>query len=173
MIAKLKDLHLSRDGEQILIISTRADVRDLFDELQEYDVDIEIKRHREKRSNNANAMLWTFCDKIAQKIGSTKEEVYRNAVREVGVFTPLPIKNEAVETFDKIWRSKGIGWFTEVVDDSKLKGYKVIHAYHGSSTYTSEEFSRLLDNVLQDAKEVGIVVLTEAERALLLENWDK
>ncbi|MFR8974801.1 MAG: hypothetical protein ACLVG9_02290, partial [Eubacteriales bacterium] len=103
----------------------------------------------------------------------TKEEVYRQNIREVGVYTPLPIKNELVDEFKRIWRGRGVGWFADVIDDSKIKGYKLIFAYHGSSVYTTAEMARLLDSVIQDAKSVGLDVMDEREKSLLLEEWEK
>jgi len=173
MIGRLKDLAFSRSGEQIVTITVKSDISELFDELKETDIDFDIKKHRERRSLDANAMMWCFCGKIAEKIGSTKEEVYREEIRQVGKYTPLPIRNDAVEEFDEIWSAHGVGWITEVVDDSKLKGYKLVFAYQGSSTYDTKEMSRLLDNVLQDAQQLGIETLSEQERSILLDGWNK
>lgn len=172
MIGRLKDITFTRSGEQIISFSTKSDYTEEFDSLKDCDVDIEIKKHRARRSKDANAMMWAFCEKIANKINSTKEDVYRDEIRQIGKYTPLPIKCDAVEEFDRIWSSHGIGWFTEIVDDSKLEGYKLVFAYHGSSTYNTKEMSRLLDNVLQDAESVGIVVLSEQERSLLIHEWE-
>lgn len=171
MTGRLKDLQFSRSGEQIISISTKADVSELFDELKDVDVDIEIKKYREKRSKDANAYCWVLCEKIANAVKSTKEDVYREEIKQVGVYTPLPIKNEAVEKFDAVWRGKGLGWFTEVVDDSKLEGYKLVFAYHGSSTYDTQEMSRLIDNIVQDAKAVGIVTETPDEIEKMKTLW--
>lgn len=172
MIGKLKDLAFSRNGEQILSVTLKTDISEMFDELKDYDVDIVIKRHRERRSLDANAMLWVMCEQIAQVINSTKEDVYREEIRQVGKYTPLPIKCEAVDEFQQIWSGRGVGWFVDVVDDSKIPGYKLVFAYHGSSTYDTKEMSRLIDNAVQDAKELGIVVMSEQERSLLLDEWE-
>jgi hypothetical protein len=100
-----------------------------------------------------------------------KEDIYRRAIREVGSYTPFPIKEDAVDRFSEIWKSKGVGWFIDIVDDSKLDGYKLIFAYHGSSSYDVKEMTRLIDSLIQDAKAVGVDVLSEAERTLLLQEW--
>ena len=49
----------------------------------------ELKSASEKRSLNANAYMWVLLDQIAQAIHGTKEEVYRIAVKHVGVFDTL------------------------------------------------------------------------------------
>ncbi len=133
----------------------------------------EFVKMKEKRSKDANAKMWAICEEIARAVTMTKEEVYRQNIREVGVYTPLPIKNELVDEFKRIWRGRGVGWFADVIDDSKIKGYKLIFAYHGSSVYTTAEMARLIDSVIQDAKSVGLDVMDEREKSLLLEEWGK
>lgn len=131
----------------------------------------EIERQKKKRSLDANRMLWAACEEIAKAVGIDKEEVYRRNIRAVGVYEPLPIKAEAVEDFKRRWKAKGIGWFADVIDDSKLKGYKLVFAYYGSSTYTTKEMSRLIDEIIQDAKAVGVDIMSDREKSLLLEEW--
>lgn len=172
MKARLHDLSLARDGGYLLTIATRENVGALYDELHETDVDVTVKKHREKRSLDANAMCWKICTDIANAVGTTKEDVYRSAIKSVGVYTPLPIRDEAVKAFQRNWESRGTGWILDVVDDSKLQGYKLCFAYFGSSTYNTAEMSRLIDNLVCDAKSLGIEVISESERSLLLGEWE-
>ncbi len=135
---------------------------------------IQIDPKRKKRSLDANALLWRLCQLIAEKISTlTKEDVYREAIRKVGSFTPLPIKTEAVEEFRRIWSANGVGWVTEEIGESKLKGYTTILAYHGSSTYNTAEMSRLLDYIIDEAKNLGIEIISEADKQLLLTEWGR
>lgn len=145
----------------------------LIDELSGNDkpLSVEVKKWHKKRSLDANRYCWNLCSEIAKKVGTTKEEVYRESISLVGAYEPLPIKSEAVETFRERWGSKGTGWIVEVVDDSKLEGYKFVRAYYGSSTYSTKEMSALIDNLIQDAKAVGVEVISEQERSLLLDEW--
>ena len=143
--------------------------------------DATLKKHREKRSLDANSYCWTLLRKLAEKMADitrdgkapTKEEIYRSHIRDVGVYEPLPIREEAVDKFCEAWQEKGIGWFVEVVDDSKLPGFKRVHAYYGSSTYNTKEMSRLIDNIIQDAKALGIETLPPHELERLKEEWNK
>ena len=48
-----------------------------IDELINKELDITAVKHREKRSLDANAYLWVLCQKIAEKINSNKDNVYR------------------------------------------------------------------------------------------------
>lgn len=132
----------------------------------------QLVKAKKTRSLDANAYCWVLCTAIAKAVGSSKEEVYRRNIKEVGEYTPLPIKEKAVEEFKRIWAGHGIGWFVDVVDDSKLPGYKLCFAYQGSSVYTVEQMTRLIDAIIQDAQSVGIDTISEREKSLLLENWE-
>lgn len=132
----------------------------------------ELKRIRKKRSLNANAYCWDLCNKIGQAVRMPKEDIYRRNIREVGSYTPMPIKEEAIPEFSRIWQGHGVGWFVDVIDNSKIKGYKLIFAYHGSSLYDTAEMSRLIDSLIQDAQSIGIETLSEREKSLLLEEWE-
>ena len=131
----------------------------------------EIVPKRKKRSLDANAYLWVIVGKIAEAVGIPAEEVYRNAIRDAGEYTPLPIRADVVEEFSRKWAQGGTGWFIDVLDDSKLQGYKLVRAFYGSSTYDTKQMSRLIDSVVQDAKALGIETLTPFELDRLKEEW--
>lgn len=141
-------------------------------------LDVEVKVHKEKRSNDANAYFWTLCDKIAkvlskEGVNKTKIEVYRDYIKDYSTPIPLPVKSEAVEEFCRNWQTGGIGWLCEIVDDSKLQGYKLLHVYYGSSTFDKEQMSRLIDAVVNDAKELGIETRTPDQLAELKALWER
>ena len=132
----------------------------------------EIKRVRKRRSLDANAYLWVLCTKIAEVVGISKEDVYRRNIRDGGDYTPLPIKEVAVEDFTRIWEAHGIGWFCDLVGNSKIPGYKLIFAYHGSSEYDSKQMSALIDRVKQDAESVGVETMSAEELTALIAEWE-
>lgn len=136
------------------------------------ELEIEIKQHRKRRSLDANSYCWILCDKIARAISNTKEYVYQEAIKSVGVFEILPIKDEALERWIQVWESKGVGWQCEVMRESKLDGYTTTKNYYGSSAYNTKEFSRLLEEIIYQAKELGIETMTPDERKQLISTWE-
>lgn len=134
---------------------------------------IKIKQWREQRSLNANAYAWVLMDKIAQETKSTKEEVYKEIIKKVGVFEPLPIKNVAVDSFIKKWQSKGLGWICEIIGDSKIPNYTNVLAYFGTSTYNTEEMARFIDEIVCVAKENGIQTETPEQIAEMKSLWSE
>ena len=137
-----------------------------------YRLKIEVDIYREKRSLAANNYFWQLCDKIAQKIGSTKIDVYRQYVLEQGVFEQYEINEAAVDSFTEVWSSCGDGWLVEKMDYSERVGFVIIHAYKGSSTYDKGQMSRLIEGVVTDCKELEIETLTPQELALMVQRWE-
>lgn len=173
MEGRLTGFSLNRDGSQNVTVTVAADFAEEYDRLKDVPVSVEIRKASKKRSRDANAMCWAMCSDIgnALKPPLPKEEVYRKAIREVGEYEPLPIKAEAVETFQSRWAAKGTGWFAEVIDDSKLPGYKLVFAYYGSSTYDTATMSRLIDYLVEDAREMGLAIPASKEQEEVLKMW--
>lgn len=135
-----------------------------------YPFDVEIKRKRKKRSLNANSYAWVLCDKIASAIGITKEEVYRSHIHDVGVFTDIWIRLDASNDFIEEWESSGIGRIAEPIFVNG--NYVNIRTYYGSSTYDTKQMSRLIDNIVHEAKGLGIETMTPDELERLKQTWN-
>lgn len=128
----------------------------------------ELKVVSEKRSLNANSFCWVLCDQIAQAIHSTKEEVYKIAITEVGRYIEMSFATkEDMDDFIRWWTDKGIGWIVETVDAELL----IVHAYIGSSRYTTQEMSVLIENLVDSAKELGISTKSDEEIDSLIRSW--
>lgn len=142
--------------EGILTVKLESDFREQFDQLNGKPVDVEVKEYREKRSLSSNAYLWTLLDKIAGAIGSDKESIYLDFVRQYGLFKDFTLTEDEAKTFSVAWSKLGTGWPTEQVDYAPDGDHVVIRAYYGSSTYNTKQMGRLLDAVIEECKELGI-----------------
>lgn len=132
-----------------------------------------VKVFRKKRSLDANAMAWSLINQIADVLRIPPVEVYRQAIQDIaGNNEIIPIKEEAVEQFKQAWSCHGIGWICKDMGKSKLKGYRNLIVYYGSSVYDSRQMSNLIDHLVQDCKALGIEVISERERSLLIEEWE-
>lgn len=173
MIGKLRDLTMNRDGTQNITVTVNADFREMFDELANKEISIDIKAYSPKRSLDLNAYCWVIIDKIAEKTKVKKSEVYRNAIKDIGgVSTLICAKNEAVETLCKNWASHGTGWMTET-SESKIPGCTNVTLWYGSSVYSMAQMNALVDSLIQDAEALGIPTMTPAETEKLLAQWEK
>ena len=178
MIGRLKDMTMNRSGEWIISFSTPVDFREDFDDLVRQDVDIEIKKHRRRRSLDANAMAWSLINQIAGKLqekeprhGWTPTEVYRTAIRDVaGASTVHCIPTDQVAQFVTDWESLGIGFQVETFD-SKVPGCTNGIFWKGSHLYDTQQMSTLINILIQEAEALGIPTLTDSEVEKLLGAW--
>ena len=143
-----------------------------FDELKDLEkLTIEIKPFRERRSLDANAYCWKLISEIAERLSVPKEEVYRNAIREIGGnMEVVCVRNDAVLRLRQGWERNGIGWLTDTFP-SKIEGCTNVMLYYGSSSYDTRQMSRLIDNIVQDCKELGIQTDTPNEIAKMKAMW--
>jgi hypothetical protein len=158
--ATIQGLSRGMGGELLVTLALTPNHIEEVNKLKDENLTVKIDKHRNKRSKDANALMWAVCTEISAKleVPQTKEDVYRKAIRDVGEYIPLPIRADAVEAFCKNWSDKGKGWVAEVMDDSKIPGYKLVFAYYGSSTYDSKQMSVLLDYLIDDAEQMGLVL---------------
>jgi len=131
----------------------------------------DIKEYRRKRSLNANAYAWELINRLAIKLNLSDIEVYRQYIKEMGVYRLIELNKDASNTFKTAWQNNGIGWLCEDIDQSPREGFVLIKAYYGSSCYNTKQMSRLIDAIVQDCKQLDIETLTPEELSLLKENW--
>ena len=135
------------------------------------ELDLTIKPYKPKRSLSANAYMWVLVGKLADKTGLPPDEIYRNAIRAVGISQLMVVNARAVSTIDHVWQAYGLGWFTERVDEDK-DGEVILRCYYGSSSYDRKQMAALIDYIVQDCKAMGIETLTEQELSLLCDRWE-
>ena len=136
------------------------------------DFELSIDKVKAKRSNDANRYFWQLVGQLSAKINVSPEDIYRTYIKDIGGnYEVVPIREDAVDTWIQAWRSKGIGWQSEIIGDSKLRGYKNVICYYGSSTYDTRQMSRLIELCVADCKEQGIETMTPSEMALMIQNY--
>ena len=133
---------------------------------------LEVKEFRKKRSLDANAYAWVLIHKLAEAMKLTPEEVYIQQIPNVGNnYTPMCVREQDVERFKKSWQGNGIGWPVKDLGMSQVPGCRNLMAYHGSSTYDTQQMSRLIDLLVQDCKALDIETLPPEKLELLKEEW--
>lgn len=170
------DARMKISGEVELILtlqgSEKATAAKICEEASKGLLSVKIGRKTKKRSLDANAYLWVLLDKIAEKIGSTKEEVYVLMVEQVGRFEMIPIRDDAAESWKRIWESRGLGWISKKSHKSRqIEGYVVTINYFGSSVYDTAEMARLIDFVVETCKDLEIETMPENEIERLKAAW--
>lgn len=172
---KLIDVNLdfaSGVSKVTLSINERGDFLEGYDAIKDLEkLSIEIKPFRPKRSLDANAYCWQLIGELAKKLNLSKEEIYRNAIKEIGGNSEIVcVKNEAVKRLRDRWKKYGLGWISEEFP-SKIDNCTNVILYYGSSSYDTQQMSRLIDNIVQDCKALGIQTETPERIAKLKSFW--
>lgn len=121
------------------------------------ELEIVIKKKTKKRSNAANAFMWALIDKIASKLGLSRDSVYMQLLMQYGVYEDktVPARYEKAEMANHM--ANGLGFIAARLDISREDpNCVIVREWKGTSQYTQEEFSRILDAVIEWARELEI-----------------
>lgn len=166
--AKLLDASRSLNGDLRMTFSVKAKP-EVVEQLHGKELRLTALEWREKRSLDANGLLWVCIGKIASALNTDKWEIYLLMLRRYGKFTYIVVPPGAVESMKQMWRE------TEVVGEIDVNGRKATQllCYFGSSTYDTLEFSKLLNGVISEMKEMGIPTPEEEDMDRVLKEWEK
>lgn len=151
-----------RTNEYLVTFST-LDISDM-EALEGVDLDIQVKKHRKKRSLDANSYFWVLCTKLANKLNTSKEEIYEEFLRRTGFIeedTIIAIPDDKdISSYEGHWLYilTENGWSTYV---------KLI----GSSEYDSYQMSVLIENIVDECKTQGIETLPPDELERMKNLW--
>ena len=174
MIGKLRECLRLRSGEWICSFITSENPEQMFDDLKETSVKVEIKKASKSRSLSANAYAWVLIDKISEKTGINQTDVYRSAIREIGgTSTLLGMKDEAIPVFSENWQRGHLGRQVEIIPGSSKPGWSNVRVFYGSSEFDSAQMARLIDSLIQDAESLGIPTINDAEAERMISKWGK
>ena len=137
-------------------------------------LNIELKKWYQKRSLDANSYCWVLCEKIAQEISKdgtivSKEDIYKDAIRNFGTFLPFIVEERAFERFKEVWEKQGLGY--QVQETARKDKCIRLNCYYGSSSYDTKEMSRLVDSLVQEAQQLNIETRPREEIESMLKEW--
>lgn len=141
----------------------------MADTIRDVCLRLSVKKWKEKRSLDANALLWHCIGEIAKTIRADKWEVYLKLLREYGQYTYICVHPRAVEAVKKQWRE------VEEIGEININGTTSIQllCYFGSSTYDTHEFSVLLDGTIQEMRNLEIPTPADEQIERSLQEWKK
>ena len=161
-----------RYGNIILTLSVPRKFKKYIENFKETLCDVKITKHREKRSKNANDYLWVLCDKIADAVDLSKEEVYQDAIKHRGIYKDFHnLAPKDADTLKVVWNTYGTGWIAEQVDYEPDGETVIIRCYYGSSVYDTKQMSRLIDYIVNEAKNLDIETMTPDELLNMKSQW--
>lgn len=141
----------------------------------EYQADKEhvAQIRRKGRSLDANAYCWVLLDKLAAHYNLPREAIYREEIRTIGgVSDVLCMVERAADDFVRRWTAQGVGWMAEQ-GRSKIPGCVNVTVWYGSSSYDTEQMSRLIDQIVSDCESAGIEHLPPQKLAAMKREWGR
>ena len=177
---RLSDLMIDLfSKKQKIVLTVNEDARQAFEELKNCDlVDIVIKKHRKKRSLDANAYYWALVSKLAKVLDSSNPEIHNHLLRMYGepelfdgipVYTTIPETEEAERKVNTLM-DYHLAPTSQVREGNDGVMYRTYRLIRGSHTFNTEEMARLIDGLVESCKEAGIpdseIASTEESRIL-------
>ena len=165
----IKELNIDyQSGAAMLtfMIADKQKAMQCYDALRSTDMlDINVDKHREKRSLNANSYAWALMGKIGDVMRISKEDVYLQMLKLYGQSEMISVKDGIpIGQYIKYIERAGESW----LNGTLFKHYKV---YKGSSEFNKEEMAIFLDGVVEEAQNLNIDTRTPDEIAKLQDLW--
>lgn len=159
-----------KTGKAILTLelNERKNATLMYDNLNRIDtLAISIDKWRDKRSLEANSYCWVLCNKIANCVGASKDEIYLKMLKRYGQTFVCKIPNKYVDQFkrsEKYWEEH------ESLDAEEKAQY--FRVWVGSSHYNTEEMSIFINGICDEAVQLDIDVRTPNQIAEMMSLWE-
>ena len=155
-------------GQSLTIRTNRArEIAGAVKEGKQYRV--EIKEYRKKRTLDQNALYWATLTELAKKLGVSNNYAHNMMLRRYGSVEDfddfpgmmiLPDTDEAQKKADEA-ETYHLKPTSEVKRGKDGRFYRTYLLLRGSSTYDTAEMTRLIDGLVDEAKQVGVELVWE------------
>jgi hypothetical protein len=172
LIGKIKDIGRTLDGKYTLTLeSPQISTDEATRLLQEERLDVEIKKHRKKRSLDANSYYWILLSKLAESLNVSKPYMHNSILRKYGqieridgqaVYIVIPDTDSAQEDVDEA-QLYHLKLTSQVKEGKGGVMYRTYIMLKGSSVYDVKEMSVLIDGIVNECKGVGIETIPPDE----------
>ena len=166
--AKIRDIGRTLTGSLTMTLeSSQMDTGEAM-ELSELDMlDVEIKKHRRKRSLDANAYYWLLVGKIGKITGDSRNHIHNIMLdrygeldrMEDGSLIPFCIRDDIDYLEFPYPHLKP----TQKTLSKGDKLYRWFYQIKGSSEYDTKEMSHLIDGIISECREMGIETIPPEE----------
>ncbi len=179
-IVDVKKNLITNNFELTVAVHEKQTLADGYKELKDAELlDIGLKKHRNKRSLDANAYFHVLVGKLAEKIGISKPRcknimigrygqpffIDNDCLHEAVIKTNIPV-NSMLES--EMVHCMPCG--SRMENGAEVIFYRVLR---GSSTYDTKEMSILINGIVDECKEQGIETLTPQELKRMLSAWER
>ena len=154
-----------------LLLDTPADGWKFLESFRPGEWDADLKKHRKRRSLDANAYFHVLVDQIAKVTDKPFDEVKIELNRDYGtfatdkegdiVFAYLPSNADMDAFYD---------YYRKISDNGEMACYAFIKR---TSDLNSAEFAKLLEGTVREAEALGIETLRQREIEELIRDYEK
>ena len=161
-------------------LNERVPALQMVDELHGADkLSIKICKFGKKRSLDANSYYWLLLGKLSKKLNISSSYCHNLMLRRYGelesfdgqvVYWFIPDTDEATKKADEAeaYHIKPTSNVKEGNDGTMYRAYLLLK---GSHEYTREEFSKLVNGLVDECRIQGIEVKSKEEIDSLLQSW--
>lgn len=169
------DLSIGLNRKQRITVEVDRDFREEYERLKDTELDIEIKKHRERRSNSANAYFHVLVNKIAAERGGSEEDTKAALVLEYGALAKdvngVVVGFKLPASVDVSTIYPYVKCFDTREENGKL--FKCYLVYKQTHLMDTKEMARLIDGAIEVAKALGIETDTPEQLARFKEDWSR
>lgn len=176
MICQSDKISWSADAAGLSLSIRTPQARQIADAVKEGKTyTVEIKEYRKKRSLDQNALYWRVLTDFSKAMNISNARAHNLLLRRYGqlerygdklVYVILPDTEESEKKADEA-ETYHLKPTSQVKPGKDGQNYRTWILLRGSSTYTTEEMSRLIDGLLDECRQIGLEVLTPQERELI------
>lgn len=173
MNGRLKEMVRSLDGNWVVSFVTSFDFREKFDQLKDAELDIEIKKHRNIRSKNANSYFHVLVNKIAAETGESDEEVKVRLITSYGTLERTKDGKYMMFVLPKEADATDYYKYAVLYDQRTINGTvcNMWKVYKDSHKMDTKEMARVIDGAILEAKELGIETETPKQLEEMKRKW--
>lgn len=135
-------------------------------------LDITARRHRQKRSLNANSYFHVLTGKIAEKLETSLTHEKNRLIREYGQYMEIdgmiPTTTAKSKYEDRMLDMEGV--HLKPIERPDRDTVRMAFM-RGSHTYNTAEMSRLIDAAVEEAKGLGIETMPPEQIERMLKLW--
>lgn len=158
MKGRFIDYSIGRNRKNRITLEIDGNISELFDQLKDQELEITIKKYRQKRSLDENAMFHALVGEIAMVQGLSNDEVKQRLVIDYGTLArdeanniigfKLPPSCDVFSIYPYVKLHKQV--------EENGKPFNCYLVYKRSSEMDSKEMAHLIEGAIQEAKELGI-----------------
>ena len=170
-----KDMYRDRDGKRwIVTFTTEGKLNgDVFDELAKVECDIEVRKHRNIRSKNANSYFHVLVNKIAAETGESDDEVKIRLITSYGALARTEDGKLLMFVLPKEADATDYYKYAVLYDQREINGTvcNMWKVYKDSHKMDTKEMARVIDGAIREAKELGIETDTPKQIEEMKQKW--